>query len=201
MALQQVQQENFREAVARTMIHTGFELTDEVCAANKERQASARTAREKERIRKSIQEENCIRYKNYCVSIQILLAIEEGKTKGNTSPASSSNHNLARAVQAYQEPELGGVRRASECTSNRTSQNKSSGTPAAPLRPESSMNQNLGLALDYSSSHKQSSSGLRLCCKRTLVLSVVTFIIVMILVFLRIFNVIDIFGPLLPEFI
>ena len=126
-------------------------------AANKQRQASARTAREKERIRKSIQEENRIRYKNYCVSIQILLAIEEGKTQGNTSSATSSNPNMARAVQAFQqEPELGGVRRASECTSNRTSHNKSSGTPAAPLWPESNiMNQNSSLAQDYPHSHKQ----------------------------------------------
>ena len=45
MALQYAQQEDLREAVARTAIHTGFELTDEVCAYNKERQALARTAR------------------------------------------------------------------------------------------------------------------------------------------------------------
>ena len=200
MTLQQEENEILCETISRTAIHTGFELTDKICANNKERKASARTAREKERIRKSIQEENRLRYRNHRISIQILLTIEEEK-QGNTRPALLSNQNLARAVQAYCEPGLGGVSRAAERTPNETSKKQFSGIPAAPLRAESSMNQSSSLAPDYSVSHKQSSSGLRLCCKRTLVISTVIFVIVMILIFLRIFDVVDIFGPLLPEFI
>ena len=171
-------------------------------AANKQRQASARTAREKERIRKSIQEENRIRYKNYCVSIQILLAIEEGKTQGNTSSATSSSPRLTRAMQAYQqEADLGGGRWASEYTANGTRHHKSGGTTAAPHRPEPNtvMNTHSSLAPDYPPSHKDPSLGLGLCCKRTAVVFTVIFIIVLIIVFLRIFNIIDIIGPYSPE--
>ena len=201
LALQQVQQEDLREARASTQIETGFKLTAEQCEKNKQRKASATTRRGKERIRKAISAENEICYRNYCISVQILLAVEARK-QGNTSSATNSSPRLTRAVQAYQqEAELGGVRRVSEYTANGTRHNKSGGTTAAPHRPKPNtvMNTHSSLAPDYPSSHKDPSLGLGLCCKRTIVLFTVIFTIVLIIVFLRIFNIIDIIGPYFPD--
>ena len=82
LALQQLQQEDLREARANTQIETGYELTAEQCKKNKQRKASATTRRGQERIRKTIAAENEIRYRNYCISVQILLAVEARK-QGN----------------------------------------------------------------------------------------------------------------------
>ena len=53
---------------------------------------------------------------------------------------------------------------------------------------------------NYELSPHRPSSGPRLCFKRTLVISIGIFVIVMILVFLRISGIVDIFGPILPTF-
>ena len=131
LALQQVQQEELQEARAKfSSVDTGFKFTEEQCEINRQRRATAKTPREQERMRKAILAENINRYKNYCVSIQVLLEVEE--KQGKTSSATSNNLSMTRAIRAYQQaPELGEVRRHSE-TPTRQRQPYFGGTSAAP---------------------------------------------------------------------
>ena len=79
-----------------------------------------------------------------------------------------------------------------------------SGKSAAPSTPALTMS--LGAEKSLSSiplhiqhSHTGLSSELGLCIKRTIVVSVIVFIVAMIVIFLRIFRVIDLFGPSFPD--
>ena len=107
LALQQVQQEELREARAKlSSVETDFELTEHQCELNKRKRATARTLGEKERTRKAILAENRQRYKQYCISILILLEIE-AKNANTTSSETSTDLRMTRAIRAYQQaPEL-----------------------------------------------------------------------------------------------
>ena len=81
----------------------------------------------------------------------------------------------------------------------------SGGIVAAPhqpayTEPHTVMNTHSSIAPDSLPSCKDPSSGLGLCCKRTLVLFIAIFIIVLIIVFLCIFKVIEIIGPYFSDF-
>ena len=190
MALQYAQQEELKEAMSRRPIHTGYELTEELCNSNMARQSAGKTARERERIRKSIAEENRTRYKNFRISIDILIAIEEERESTRSAPSGN------RTTALHYGQDLGGVSRAADSPTSR----HTGGNSAAPLRSVSLMKGHSDTESNYELSPHRSSSGLRLCLKRTLVISIAIFVIVMILVFLRISGTVDIFGPILPTF-
>ena len=118
------------------------------------------------------------------------MSIEEGNTSTRSAPSSNRTWD-------HIGPDLGGVSRAAKAISHYTG-----GTSAAPaLRAESPMKRHSDVTYSQELSTSQSSSGCRLYCKRALVISIAIFIIIMIAVFLRIANIVDLFGPILPTFI